>query len=258
MRGRAVGRRQATWCGQCARTPCIWGGCIPWQRGGQRERPLTPRQRRWAWLLRSAWRRWPGRPCLQGSGGGMGVEQVSRLQNRCQVARAVPDGLSSPTQQSPPQRQQLHTAAIQPPATIHPACAHASHATVLTMSATVQPRDRSFTGLARPCGSEQKRGQGGNTGEHGGRWAARCGRVAVCVATYRQQHESRTLPFPALCIPCTSSGTEAPALAQHAQQPRGLACMRGPMAMAPVDCCTALYVLLPVLRSGKMHTAAAR
>ncbi len=26
-----------------------------------------------------------------------------------------------------------------------------SHATVLTMSATVQPRDRSFTGLARPC-----------------------------------------------------------------------------------------------------------
>ncbi len=28
------------------------------------------------------------------------------------------------------------------------------------------------------------------------------------------------------------------------------------MAMAPVDCCTALYVLLPVLRSGKMHTLA--
>src|SRR5690625_4361312 len=56
-------------------------------------------------------------------------------------------------------------------------------ATVLTMSSTVVPRERSLTGLFRPC----------NT---------------------------------------------------------------GPTATAPADCCTALYVLLPVLRSGKINTVA--
>src|SRR5699024_6497559 len=56
-------------------------------------------------------------------------------------------------------------------------------ATVLTMSSTVVPRERSLTGLFRPCST-------------------------------------------------------------------------GPTATAPADCCTALYVLLPVLRSGKMNTLA--
>jgi len=32
--------------------------------------------------------------------------------------------------------------------------------------------------------------------------------------------------------------------------------MTGPTATAPADRCTALYVLLPVLRSGKMKTVA--
>lgn len=36
-----------------------------------------------------------------------------------------------------------------------------SHATVLTMSATVQPRERSFTGLARPCGGRWRQVGGG-------------------------------------------------------------------------------------------------
>src|SRR5699024_7707290 len=58
-------------------------------------------------------------------------------------------------------------------------------ATVLTMSSTVVPRERSLTGLFRPC----------NT---------------------------------------------------------------GPTATAPADCCTALYVLLPVLRSGKINRWHAR
>lgn len=56
-------------------------------------------------------------------------------------------------------------------------------ATVLTMSGTVAPRDRSFTGRRRPC-------------------------------------------------------------------------MTGPTATAPAERCTALYVLLPVFRSGKMKTVA--
>src|SRR5699024_12286414 len=33
-------------------------------------------------------------------------------------------------------------------------------------------------------------------------------------------------------------------------------CNTGPTATAPADCCTALYVLLPVLRSGKINTVA--
>src|SRR5690625_3028450 len=56
-------------------------------------------------------------------------------------------------------------------------------ATVLTISSTVVPRDKSFTGLFRPCST-------------------------------------------------------------------------GPTATAPADCCTALSVLLPVLRSGKINTDA--
>ena len=72
-------------------------------------------------------------------------------------------------------------------------------------------------------------------------WWARC-------SGSTRQRAARSPPPPAAAAAAAAAAAVPPRAAR--------ACMRGPMAMAPVDCCTALYVLLPVLRSGKMHTLA--
>jgi hypothetical protein len=93
---------------------------------------------------------------------------------------------------------------------------------VLRMSVTVQPRDRSFTGLARPCRGAARRGRGYTPSpQRGLRNLQSQGRVAASSRCAEQAAPSREARMQGCTMPPP-------------------ACMMGPMAMPPDACCTAL------------------